>query len=281
MTESLPPFFGLYQAAFALQVPALLLFVVYAFLPRRPLALAAVACLAASLAVHIGFTACFAAAAGRLPLASGFEAVSFWGLLLTALVVCVEWRHRLGLLGAFLAPLSAATLLMGFRFARSASQAVPDLGDARLLAHVALAMLAFALFTVAAGVAGAYLVQERQLKAKRMGILSYELPPLDELERLLYRLARTGVGAFVLSIIAGYTWRIHLGLPLVSADPKVVFSLAVVAAYALCLVRRWRGSLGGRHFAVACVVLFLVLFFGVYLVDLYFGGHAFLRIGGS
>jgi len=86
-------------------------------------------------------------------LTNGFEAVSAWGLALTALVVEVEWRHRLGLLGAFLAPLSAATLLMGFRFAQSADQAMQGLGDAWLLTHVALAMLSYALFTAAAGAA--------------------------------------------------------------------------------------------------------------------------------
>ena len=274
-------YFWLYQTAFALQLPAVALFATYAFKPRRGLVLAATALLAASLLCHALFTAAFGFGAGRLPLASGFEFCSAWGLALTALVVEVEWRHRLGLLGAFLAPLSAATLLMGFRFAKSADIPVFGLGDAWLLAHVALAMLSYALFTAAAGAAGAYLVQDRQLKSKRMGALFYELPPLRELEALLARLAGAGLAALALAIAAGYVWRLGLGIPLASADPKVWFSLTLAAAYALGLGARWRGPLRGRRFAWLCVALFLALFFGYYLVNLYFGGHAFLRPQGA
>lgn len=281
MTDSPPLFFWLYQAAFALQLPALALFVAYAFKPRRSLAVCATGLLAASLGAHAVFTALLAFSTGRLPLASGFEAISTWGLALTALVVEVEWRHRLGLLGVFLAPLSAATLLMGVRFAHSANLPVPGLGDAWLLAHVALAMLSYALFTAAAGTAGAYLVQDRQLKSKRMGALFYELPPLQELETLLARLAGAGLAALVLAVGTGFVWRLRLGLPLASADPKIGFSLGMAAAYAWGLLARRRGPLRGRRFAWLCVLLFVTLFFGVYLVDLYFGGHAFLRPGGS
>jgi ABC-type transport system involved in cytochrome c biogenesis permease subunit len=281
MSDFLPPHFWLYQAAFALQVPALALFVAYAFKPMRSLALAATGFLAASLLSHALFTLLFGLAAGRLPLASGFEAISAWGLALSALVVQVEWRHRLGLLGAFLAPLSAATLLMGFRFAESAALPISGLGDVWLLTHVALAMGSYALFTGAAGVAGAYLVQDRQLKAKRMGSLFYALPPLQELEGLLARLAGAGLLALCLASAAGFVWRLGLGMPLASADPKVAFSLAMAAAYGLGLLARWRGPLRGRRFAWLCILLFLGLFFGVYLVDLYFGGHAFLRPAGA
>jgi HemX protein len=281
MSDIHPAFFWLYEAAFGLQLPALVLFLSYAFKPKRSLALAATAFLAASLLAHLTFTALLALNAGRLPLTNGFEAVSAWGLALTALVVEVEWRHRLGLLGAFLAPLSAATLLMGFRFAQSADQTMPGLGDAWLLTHVALAMLSYALFTAAAGAAGAYLVQDGQLKAKRMGALFYELPPLGELESLLARLAGAGLAALGLAIATGFVWRLRLGLPLFSADPKIGFSLGMAAAYALGLLARWRGPMKGRRFAWLCVALFVALFFGVYLVDLYFGGHAFLRPGGA
>jgi len=269
-----PHAFWLYQAAFALQLPAVLLFVGYAFAPRRALALAATACLAASLAAHAGFTLALGVNAGRLPLASGFEAISFWGLVLTALVVQVEWRHRLGLL-------SAATLLMGFRFAKSADLPAPGLADAWLAAHVALAMLSYALFTAGAGAAGAYLVQDRQLKAKRMGPLVYELPPLQDLERLLARLSAAGLAALVLGLATGWVWRLGMDLPPAAADPKVAFNVAMAGAYALALALRLRGPLRGRRFAWISLALFALIFFGIYLVNLYFGGHAFLRPQGA
>jgi ABC-type transport system involved in cytochrome c biogenesis permease subunit len=281
MMDSPPPNFWLYQAAFLLQAAAVACFLVYALKPKRSIGLGGIVLLAGSLLAHAAFTLFLGFSQGRLPLANGFEAISAWGLVLTALVVQVEWRHRLGLLGAFLAPLSAATLLMGFRFAKAADAPAAGLDQAWLLAHVFLAMVSYALFTAAAGAAGAYLVQDHQLKSKRMGSLSYELPPLQSLEALLVRLAGAGLAVFSLAVAAGYVWRLGLGISPLSDDPKVGFSIAMALAYALGLLARWRGPLGGRRFAWLCILLFLALFFGVYLVNLYLGGHAFLRPQGA
>jgi ABC-type transport system involved in cytochrome c biogenesis permease subunit len=276
-----PPYFWLYQAAFLLQAPALLLFLAYAWQARRALSLTATGLLSASLALHLLFTALSASADGRLPLASGFEALSLWGLALTGLVVWVEWRHQLGLLGAFLSPLSLLTLLMGFRFAQADAQPVPGLQDWRLLVHVALAMAAYALFTGAAGVAGAYLVQERQLKAKRMARLLYQLPSLQELEGLLARLILAGVSALGLGLLAGFAWRLSYDGSLGLDDPKVGFSLGVGALYGLALALRRRGAIGGRRLAWLALLTFVLLFLGYYLVNLYLGGHGFLKTAGG
>lgn len=281
MPEPLPPYFGLYQAAFLLQVPALLLFLAYALRARRAFSLVATGCLSASLALHLLFTGLSAFTSGRLPLASGFEALSLWGLALTGLVVWIEWRHQLGLLGAFLAPLSLLTLLMGFRFVRAADVPVPGLADGRLLAHVALAMAAYAFYTGAAGVAGAYLVQERQLKAKRLAQLFYQLPSLQELEGLLARLVLTGTVALGAALLAGFLWRLSYDGSLGLGDPKVGFGLCIAVCFGLGLVLRRRGILSGRRFAWLALGVFVVLFLGFYLVNLYLGGHGFLKPPGS
>jgi ABC-type transport system involved in cytochrome c biogenesis permease subunit len=278
---SVLPYFWLYQSAFGLQVPAVALFLAYAFTSRRGFSAAATALLGASLLCHVLFVGASGWSAGRLPLASGFEALSAWGLALTALVVAVEWRYKMGLLGAFLAPLSAATLLMGFRFAHSDAVPIPGLGDAWLLAHVALVMLSYAPFTAAAGVAGAYLVQERQLKAKRLDPLFYELPSLQALEGLLAGLAGTGAAALGLGLLAGFQWRWNYDRSLGLGDPTVLYSVAMVWLYAVGLWLRARGPLRGRRFAWLCLAGFLLVFFGYYLVNLYFGGHGFLQAGGG
>jgi len=275
------PYFWLYQCAFGLQIPAVALFLAYAFSPRRAFSATATGFLSASLGCHALFVALSAWGAGRLPLASGFEALSAWGLVLTALVVAVEWRYKMGLLGAFLAPLSAATLLMGFRFAQADAAPIPGLDDAWLLAHVALVMASYAPFTAAAGVAGAYLVQERQLKAKRLDPLFYELPSLQALEGLLAALAGAGAGSLGLGLLAGFVWRWHYDHSLGLGDATVLYSVAMVWLYAVGLWLRARGPLRGRRFAWLCLAGFLLVFFGYYLVNLYFGGHEFLQSGGG
>jgi HemX protein len=158
---------------------------------------------------------------------------------------------------------------------------IPGLDDAWLLSHVALAMLSYAPFTAAAGVAGAYLVQERQLKAKRLDPLFYQLPSLQALEGLLAALAGAGAAALGLGLLAGFVWRWRYDHSLGLGDPTVLYSVAMVWLYGVGLWLRARGPLRGRRFAWLCLAGFLLVFFGYYLVNLYFGGHEFLQPGGG
>lgn len=279
----MPPQFWLYQSAFVMQLVAVALFVGYAAAPRRSLSSAATAALGLSLGLLGLFALLYSLRVGRLPLASGFEFVLVWSMALTLLVVRVEWKHQLGLLGAFLAPLSALTLLMGFRFVKDGSAPALGLPAGWLLAHVLFVVGAFACFTATAGVAGAYLVQARQLKRKQLGALSYQLPALGELEALTARLGMAGLGLLVASLLAGFAWKWRWFGMLGLADPKVRFALGVLLAWSGVLLLRRQGALQGRRLALAILLIFLAIFLGYYLVNIYFGGHGFLQasMGGA
>lgn len=272
-----PPQFWLYQSAFVMQLVALALFVGYATAPRRSLSSAATAALGLSLALLGFFALLYSLRVGRLPLASGFEFVLVWSMALTALVVWVEWRHKLGLLGAFLVPLSALTLLMGFRFGHDDANATLGLPPGWLLLHVLLVVAAFACFTATAGVAGAYLVQAQQLKRKTLGVLSEQLPALGELEALTTRLGAAGLALLTGSLLAGFVWKWRWFGQFGLDDPKVRFALCVLFAWSGLLLLRRQGALQGRRLALAILFVFLAIFFGYYLVNLYFGGHGFLQ----
>jgi ABC-type uncharacterized transport system permease subunit len=62
-----------------------------------------------------------------------------------------------------------------------------DYGNLFLILHVGLVLAAFAGFTLAAGLAGLYLWEERRLKSRAADILRLRLPPLASLERLAGR----------------------------------------------------------------------------------------------
>jgi ABC-type uncharacterized transport system permease subunit len=271
------PQFWLYQSAFVLQAIAVALFFVYALAPRRAISLCATILLSLAALFQVSFLGVLGASQGGLPLASGFGALCSWSLIFTVLVLWAEWRHQLGLLGAFLAPVSALMLLMGFRFAKADAWSTPGLGGAWLALHVTLAMLGYACFSAAASVAAAFLVQERQLKRKHLGSLVYELPPLAVLEDLAANFAWSGCAALGASLAVGFIWQRSLGLALSLGDPKVRFSLLVWLAYAGSSLLRQQSALRGRRYAYLLLVLFLAIFFGYYLLNIYFGGHGFLK----
>jgi ABC-type uncharacterized transport system permease subunit len=276
MNPPIPHFF-LYQTAFGLQVAAVALFIGYAIFPRRGISLSASVSLSLAALLQSFFLADLGLAQGGLPLASGFGALCFWSLSLTAVALWAEWRHQLGLLGAFLAPLSALMLLMGFRFAQVDAQAAPGLPGLWLTLHVALAMFSYACFTAAAGTAAAFLVEESQLKRKHLSSLLYKLPPLAVLEDLAANFAWAGSAALGASLAVGFVWKKSLALAPGLDDPKVLFAIVVWLAYAGSSVLRLRSSLRGRRYAYLLLALFLSIFFGYYLLNIYFGGHGFLK----
>jgi ABC-type uncharacterized transport system permease subunit len=253
------PNFWAYQAAFGLHLAAVALFIAYAIKPQRALSLAATVCLSVASVLLGAFLIRLGIAEGGLPLSSGFGALSFWSLSLTVLVLGAEWRYQLGLLGAFLAPLSALTLLMGFRFAKVDALPAPGLADLWLALHVALAMFGYACFTVAAGVAAAFLVQERQLKRKLLGSLTYQLPALADLESLAGLFGAIGAQALGSGLMFGFMWKHSLGQALGLSDPKVIFGILVWMAYTGIWQLRAQGALRGRRFAYLLLLFFLLL----------------------
>ena len=267
------PNFWAYQAAFGLHVAAVALFIAYAASPKRALSLAATVCLSAAAVLLGAFLLRLGIAEGGLPLSSGFGALGFWSLCLTVLVLGAEWRYQLGLLGAFLAPLSALTLLMGFRFAKVDAQPTQGMAGVWLAAHVSLAMFSYACFTVAAGVAAAFLVQERQLKRKLLGSLTYQLPALADLESLAGLFGAIGAQALGSALLFGFMWKHSLNEGLGLGDPTVIFGILVWMAYTGIWQLRAQGALRGRRFAYLLLLFFLLIFFGYYLLNIYVGGH--------
>jgi ABC-type transport system involved in cytochrome c biogenesis permease subunit len=270
------PYFVLYQASFLFLLIALVLAGAYLAFPRAFLLKSGLA--AASLAglCHLLFFAASWLNQGKLPLVSNFESLSFMALATLLVFLAVEWRYRLGILGTFILPIPALFMLMGYRFRHLAPETPPVvLQNAYLAGHVAFSMLAYAFFTTAAGVAAAYLVQHRQLKAKHLGNLSYQLPALEELEKLSLQCVAAGLVLLSLGMLAGAAWSFSSLGRLLLLDPKVLLSLALWLLYGGYLTGRLSGSFRGRKPAVLLLVGFLVLFFGYYLANTYGGGHHF------
>jgi len=76
-------------------------------------------------------------------------------------------------------------------------------GSLFLLLHVGLALAAFAGFTVAAGLAGLYLWEERRLKRRAADILRLRVPPLATLEQLSLRTVAVSAPLLALGVAAG------------------------------------------------------------------------------
>lgn len=170
---------------------------------RRPAALAwGTRLLAGAAALHAAHEVARWRATGAGPLAGIGEALSWLALLAAAGFLAVRrFQPRVEVTGAFVAPL---TLLMLMASRAPAERPGGHLGGALLALHVASVLLGTAAFTVAFALALTYLLQERQVKRKRLGGVFQRLPPLDVLDVLAYRCVALGLPALTLGIVTGF-----------------------------------------------------------------------------
>jgi cytochrome c-type biogenesis protein CcsB len=196
---------------------------------------------------------------GRPPLGTLLEAMSVVGWAAVLLTLWAERQYRVKVLGAFVLPvvsifgISAAALPPGL------SDLSPALRSAWIWVHVILVLLGISAFVLNFAGGVMYLLQERQLKAKRPGALYYRLPPLETLDRMTYRALTLGFPLLTLGLLLGALWARTAWGSVLTFDPRALFSLLAWLVYASTLSGRVLAGWRGRRAAYFAVVGFGVL----------------------
>jgi ABC-type uncharacterized transport system permease subunit len=125
-----------------------------------------------------------------------------------------------------------------------------------LVLHVGLVLVAFAGFTLAAGLSALYLWQERRLKRRETTILRRPAPSLATLDRLALRTVWVSVPALTLGIAVGIVRLIADGDRVDALVAATVVTWVVWAAY---LVLRSVGGWSGRRAAYLALAGFLLV----------------------
>lgn len=198
------------------------------------------------------------------PVEGVYFPLSLGANLMVGMFFLLRRRYKLDAVGSIIAPLALATLLAS-RFAVAATAPPDSLRGALLPFHITANLLGVALFTLASASALLFLVQERRLKAKKLGGPS-RLPPLDALDRAEHRLLIAGFPLLTIGVVTGTLFlnRMHeeAGAMLV----RTVFGYATWLLIALVLLLRqalgWRGrraaqgTLVGFGFTVAVLAFY-------------------------
>ena len=192
----------------------------------------------------VGFVARYFAA-GYTPITSLFESLSFFALSIVAVFLVTEVRYNLRVLGAFIAPLGFVfSIFSAFQSGEVASLA-PALNSYWLPVHVMLLFIGDAVFAIAFGAGIMYLLQEKEVKRKRLGAIFKRLPSLEVLDEINYKCLTVGFPLLTLGIITGSIWAEYAWGSYWSWDPKETWSLITWLLYAALLHGRltvgWRG----------------------------------------
>ena len=192
-----------------------------------------------------------------------FAALSLVTLGMAALGTLAAATQRMAALGVIIYPLAAVLVLL-YQFAgHGRAQAL----DWRLQLHAWLALLAYAALALSALIALLLWAQDRALRARHLHGWLRALPPLVQLEELMFRALwasfvllsaalLTGV-LFVENLMAQHLWH------------KTVLSLLSWLVLGALLLGRWRyGWRGGRalKLTLTSMGLLLLAFFGTKFV---------------
>jgi ABC-type uncharacterized transport system permease subunit len=168
------------------------------------------------------------------------EAISLlaWTLAVLACIISIERQNRV--LGAILlasAALGAAVTGTGRTYAETTA------AGWQLTAHILLSMGAAALLFAAAATALLLVFLDRRLRTRRIAHLPSVLPPLDALEKVMFRLIGTGFVLLTLSLFTGFVFVTNLFAQ--HLFQKTVLSLIAWIIFGVLLIGRirfgWRG----------------------------------------
>lgn len=174
-----------------------------------------------------------------------------WALVLIYFVI--EHLIKLKVYGAVLVPcallmLVVAQLLNALGWGNVASTSVL-VENWKVGIHVALILFGYAGFAVGAVAAGAYLIQERQLKLHKTSVLFRRLPSLGGIDGLARRAVAFAFPAYTAGVLLGTLRAVETDPPGWWADPRVILAGVVWLVYAVYIVLRARGKIDARRAA--------------------------------
>jgi ABC-type uncharacterized transport system permease subunit len=178
-------------------------------------------------------------------------------------VVVLAWStgllRTLPVVGAVILPIAAVASLVPVLWVNP--HRFSYAGDPVAIAHIVIASIAYALFTIAAVQALIMLGLEKRLHRRVLDTDTGGMPPLLTLERVLFRLIATGFALLTLTLVSGMFFSEQIFGKPVTFTHKVVFSVLAWITFGGLLVGRvrygWRGRVAVRWILTGTAFLFL------------------------
>lgn len=215
---------------------------------------------------------------GFVPVTTLFEVLSVFGLLIAAIFIGVMLFGGEPVLGGFILPL-VLLCVGGALFAdKSIASVIPALRSNWRNIHVPVLFSAYACFASATACGIAFLIQQREIKGKKLTAFSESLPSLEALDGWNARLIMTGYPLLTLGVTLGAVWAHQAWGRYWGWDPKETWALITWIVYTIYIHMRliigWRGK-KSVYLSLAGFAIVLFTFFGVnYLLS---GLHSYVE----
>jgi ABC-type uncharacterized transport system permease subunit len=193
-----------------------------------------------------------------------------WTLAVVACIIAIEKRNRaIGAILLGVAAFGAAVTGAGRTFTEENAPGWD------LTAHVLLSMAAAALLLAAAVTALILVFMDRKLRARRIADLPTVLPPLDSVEKVMFRLIGVGFTLLTLALFTGFVFVTNLRAQ--HLEHKTILSCVAWVLFGVLLVGRvrygWRGRPAVRWTLSGFVFLVLAYFGSKFVLETVLGRH--------
>ncbi|MFH1624174.1 MAG: c-type cytochrome biogenesis protein CcsB [Pseudomonadota bacterium] len=253
-------------------------YLLYLFKQRPRISRAATVILSSGFAFHTISLILRYLEAGYTPITNLYEAPSFlaWGIV--GVYLFTEFKYKITSLGSFVSPVASILILVSSVFSKEIGPLSPVLRSFWLPIHVILAFLGDAIFALAFCAGVMYLIQEYQIKSKKIGPFYYRLPSLKLLDDINHYSLSIGFLLLTMAMITGSIWARHAWGAFWSWDAKQVWSLLTWVFYAALLHGRINIGWRGRRAALLAIVGFFAVIFSFLGVNTLLSGlHTFDR----
>lgn len=236
--------------------------------------------LVAGFVCHTLFLAFRYAAIGTAPVLDLKSALHFFAWCVILVYLILHARFRLMVLGSFVAPFATCLMLLSSALPWVTGPVKPIYKSLYLTIHVGTVFIGNGLLAIAFLAGIMYVLQEHQIKKKRLGPVYSRLPSLATLDHINAISITYGFIFLTLGMISGSVYaQVALGTYW-QWDPKEVWALISWLLYAALIHQRLAAGWQGKRAAVLSIVCFAVLIFTFVGVSLLMEGyHSFASLG--
>jgi len=218
-------------------------------------------------AAHSTMTYGLVSANGGLDL-SFFNASSLFASLIVAVLLIVSVQRPTQNLFLVAYPIAIATIICALLFDANPEELTYK--NSGILSHIILSVLAYSIFTLAAGQAFLLYLENKQLKTNYTSLLIRNLPPLQTMEALLFEMIWTGIILLTLGMISGAIFIDDLFAQHLAH--KTILSIIAWSIFTALLIGRqlkgWRGITASKWTLWGCLFLMLGYFGSKLVIEL-------------
>ncbi len=217
---------------------------------------------------------------GTAPVLDLKSALGFFSWSIICVYLIFQVKFRLMVLGSFVAPLAAFLMVISYAMPWVEEPVKPIFKSLWLTVHVGTVFIGNGLFAIAFLAAIMYLIQEHQIKRKRLGSIYARLPSLATLDSINHYSLIYGFPFLTAGMITGSIYAQYALGKYWQWDPKEVWSLVTWLFYGALLHERLVVGWRGRRAALMSIICFCILIFTFVGASFWLGGyHSFSSMG--